>query len=537
MVRILIFLISIFFSGIASGQDRWIVDSLHQVLQDKTAADRYLVLRRLAVEYVDVDDKLALQIATQAEQAARVSNDSVSIVKILRLKVQILFRLDQIEEMLAACAEALPLAARTHSFDEYILIANIFGNGYLYQSRFDKALQFYFLAHETARKERSANLIGMVLGNIGITYYKLKDYRKALVYFLESYTIKKATGTLGFDTPLNLSLCHFQLNEHKRASEFLRESVIICGAGCPTQSMTHIKYASGCIAFGMKQFDKAQAEFISSYNFAKSNGDSRMQLDNICLLVDILIKENQIKDAMHYLNEGEKLVDQGVSFHLEMIKLYARFSQVYISVRDFENASIYQSKYIALKDSIYNEGLTTSLMKIESHFLERENEQKLAEQAEIMILKEQIIGRQYLLNVVTGLLAMTCILFVAFLFKNYRRNKELNHLLDNKIRERTLELEANKNELANSLRLRDLLVQNAFLDISHVSTTIGGLCYTGIRDVSDPAAQIYFGQIDKLNAQLAEYLRSRYPTQLIIPASGDSGYEKIFLGAGPKSNL
>ena len=54
--------------------------------------------------------------------------------------------------------------------------------------------------------------------------------------------------------------------------------------------------------------------------------------------------------------------------------------------KNFKKVEFYQSKYITLKDSIYNKELTTNLMKIEAEHLEKENKEKIEFQNRILAL-------------------------------------------------------------------------------------------------------------------------------------------------------
>lgn len=507
-----------FFTNGANGQDQKVVDSLMQILRMKSVGERYPELFRLAVEYVDNDNEKALEIIKQAEHEAFLSGDTLSIVKSVRAKGQILWRLGRFDDVIAAYEQIYPIAQTTNSLNEVMRMANTLGSVYILRGRFDKTLTYYLQAYSIAKSEKDSSSIGMVLNNIGITYYKLKDYKKGLYYLKQGFLIDRSLKEIEYDTPMNISLCYTNLLDFHNAKKYLDESIAICGADCPPRAMVHIKYALGCVSLGLNEFEKAEKEFLESYIVAKNLNDSRMQLDNIYLLAEIYTKRGQIENAIRYLDEGEKLIEGGISFNLEMIKIYSRFADLYLSLRNFEKASYYQTQYIELKDSIYDEALTLNLMRIEAEFLERENKEKIAEQDEIILLKEEIIRRQKIQSSIFFLLVLITLCCLIFLFMIYKQKQNVNILLEEKIRQRTSQLESNRDSLLKRIIEKDLRIKRASEVISTTISTVEGLCGTAVKDVTDRRAHLYLEMIGISIGSLSRSLESVFRTDISVKA-------------------
>ena len=509
-------LFGILMFGNVVGQDQHVVDSLNLVLERQTGGDRYPALHWLAVEYSHSDNEKALQIALEAVRAADKSGDSVWIVKSHRLKSQILARLGNIEEVISISEFYYPIARRLDLEDEAISIANAAGMAFVYKGQFDKGLQYFFECYEVAKQHQDSSALAMALHNIGVSYYKLKDYKKGLHYLENCFRLKESFGIEDYMTSMNISLCYVYLDRFAEARVFLNRAMRVCGEGCPDPAMVHIQYTSGCIFLGLKQYDSAEVEFLSSLSVAKSLDDPRMQLDNIYLLSGIYLEQNRRDRALHFLEEAEKLTFQGTPFNMEMIKIYSRFSDLYFSIKDFEKAAAYQKKYITLKDSIYNEVLTTSLMKTESEFLERENKAKIDAQNEIIVLKEEVIRRQANINILIGLAGGMAVAFLVLLYRNYKKNKDHNIVLDQKIRERTQELEVSRNKLLTTLRQTELTFRRGSNVMNERINTLKGLCFTARREVSDPAALAYIEKVDSTSRWLDLYLRTAFRERNLV---------------------
>jgi|SRR5687768_15584468 len=81
--------------------------------------------------------------------------------------------------------------------------------------------------------------------------------------------------------------------------------------------------------------------------------------------------------------------------------------------------TIYQVKYIAVKDSIYYQGLALGSMKTESDHLERMNNAKPTLQNEVIELKEEMLSRQKYLTSSLGRSQLQSARFSLILYRSY----------------------------------------------------------------------------------------------------------------------
>jgi len=147
-------------------------------------------------------------------------------------------------------------------------------------------------------------------------------------------------------------------------------------------------------------------------------------------------------------------------------------------------------------------------MKAEADFAERENKAKIAMQEKLLAINSELLIRQKKLNVLSWLVVSLASGIIFFLVKTYRRNKRLNALLDERVKERTKELEVSRKELFSSLKLQGFLVKRV-LDgtLKHINT-IRGLCKTALLDPDGAHVPDYFNRIDKASIATEEYLKA-----------------------------
>ena len=492
-MRIFIILILLWSVCISAfSQDPRVVDSVDALLVNKSSSERYTILRQMAIEYVGKDNQRALDIARMAAEEASNMADSAAIVTSGRMIGQILNRLGKVEE---AISVLMPMKHVRNYPGELVAILNSLGVSCVYLGRFDEALVYYFGTIAIAEKQGDSTYLSVGLKNLGLAYYKLKDYAKALPLLVRSYSLEKALDDINHMTPMNISLCYYQLKDYKRARRFLKESIALCGARCSTISLIHIQYAMGCIYLGEGKADSARTAFENSLRFATEKKEPRMQLDNIYFLADIHAAEKNFLKAEKYLKKGEDIITSGTPFNIEKIKIYFSLAELYLTLKDFEKASSYQSRYITLRDSIYDESLTTKLIKVESEYLSRENRLKLAAQEERILLKEEVIQKQKALSIATTILAITALGLCMVLYRSYRAKKDLNKLLEHKVRERTIALEESRDSLLRSVNEKDLLLKRVTNEFLNTAYAIEGLCHTGGQEGFGPQVTSYFIRI------------------------------------------
>lgn len=479
-------------------QNQRVIDSLLTVLPDRSGAEKYAVYHWLTAEYADWDNDKAFEFAKRAEEAAYEVSDSMLIIKSQRVKGQILFRLGRPQDVILLLGPIASDSFTRNRSPEYLSILNVIGSSHVIMSQYDRGLALYFQTYESAKRQGDQEHLAISLENIGVTYYKLKDYRKALSYLLRSLTVREGLKNATYLSSMNISLCYAHLGDIVHARKYLQESIETCGTKCPSRAMVHIQYASGLIHYRAGQFEDAARDFRRSLQLSKEVEDSRLVLDNIYLLAKIYLHSSKLTEAQRLLKEGEDIIEKGIPYNLEMIKVYEELSEVYREMKQFEKASFYQTKYIVLKDSIYNEALTTNLMKVESQYLEHENKSTIAAQKHDIISKEQVIQRQLIFNLMAGSLVIMSLVVLVLLFRGYRAKKANNQLLEKKVMERTSQLEHLVAEMERKILENTLEHQKMLESISRATKSLQGLCNAGSHEIFDELSRTYFQRIQTI---------------------------------------
>src|SRR5690606_10683112 len=115
---------------------------------------------------------------------ARLASDSLRIVHLGMAYGFALWRLNRLDSAVLVYDVAIPLARRIQAHRELGILLLAQGISYTLKGKYDRALVSLFQALEV--REALCDSIGLwtVKSNIGLAFYKLENYRKALNIFL-----------------------------------------------------------------------------------------------------------------------------------------------------------------------------------------------------------------------------------------------------------------------------------------------------------------------------------------------------------------
>jgi tetratricopeptide (TPR) repeat protein len=352
--------------------------------------------------------------------------------------------------------------------------------------------------------------VSIALNNIGLVYYKLEDYVHTVDYFKQAFELRSKNGeplpngdiNYYVTSLANLGLCYSYMNEFETAAGYVEKALQHSQKGCTDQALVTVYFGSGLLQCKQGNLKKASATFLQSLALARKISDRRGELDNLTWLSEVSVKSNQFAEAERYLLQAEPLFNDDTPFRAELAEVYAQLGRVYIKLGNYQKAAIYQSKHIDLSAKVYTRQLTINLMKVQAQYLERENKDRIEAQEKILALDNDVIAQQRALNIVIGIVAVLLIALVFTLTLNVRQKRMANQLLDQRVKERTSELEANQIALAKSLEERNLQMKRISNEIKSSLATITGLCKLSTQDVNVINAGQYIDKIEKASHNL-----------------------------------
>ena len=523
-----IIVLSIFSSGVlgigveghAQSQE---IDSLKGLLSNVRGKPRFEVLYELARLNSTRDYDVALSYAAQANEVALSIGDSLAIVKSSRAMGQMLLKLNNLEAAIQVFKPVLGVARRNQFKDQLKFLLNGIGLAYMYQASYDNALKYHF--ESLVIREGNQSEMSISYSNIGLVYYKLRDFEQALQYFLRALESKREANDFYDieDCLINIGSCYNALSENQKALEYLNEALAYCQDNCNPERLGEIYYTLGSANLGLGNLEAARQHYESAYKIARQNANKRWEAENLFGLYEVSLREGNPNQAIQSLKQAEVILDS-IEYTELRISVFDAFANFYADRKDFQQASVYQDKYINLKDSVYSEQLISNLAKIKTNFEERQNIAIIASKNEALVRQQRFNIAIVIIAVLAGLLVF--VLYRSNLVKKRvnqalsdakvtiedqnRQLTSLNRNLERMVDARTIELQVANEALKRVNDELDNFIYKTSHDIRGPLASLKGMCNVAIMDVKDPLALDYFNKLDataeKLNTILTRLL-------------------------------
>jgi len=515
------------FSG--QGQNLERIDSLKGALEDARDTTRFQLLQELFKSYNQTDFNVALQYARDAYELAETLGDSSKIVEGGRMIAFSLMDLGRNDESIVILNRVLAIAKRNQERYPDIkpkikFLLNNAAIAYMYRGNYDSSLSYHFKSLEIREIEGDKKSIGTALNNIGLVYFKLRNYEQALQYYLRSLSIKnELNDATDMDKILiNVGLCYDQLKQSREALVSFNKALAICGNTCSELVKKDAYYGIGVAYFNLRDFDNAQKNLKASLMISKTLNDKQYWIDNLMFLSKIETERKNYPASLSYLNEAKQFEKES-EYAESLIEYYAELARVYKLISDFENASLYQSKYIQLKDSIYSSQLIKNLARIQNTYEQRENIKTISEKDRILQLQNELIQRQqiqYIFIVIVTILATGLALVLIWANRRQRihnaalndaqrviteQNEKLmktNEYLDHQVAEKTQDLFMTNEALLQVNNELDNFIYRTSHDIRGPLVTLKGVCNVALLDVKDEVALDYLKKLDATSTKL-----------------------------------
>lgn len=464
---------------------------------------------QIGYELVDVDHKLALNYAKKCRLCAKQVNDTLQLVRGAHLEAMAFRRLGEIDSSNSIIVKILPIARRKFYHSELTDLLHGLALGLLFKAEFDQALRYNFEALELRRQYSSAFQVGSTLFNIGFVYYKLADYNKALDYYRQSLEMLRSEprdGHLIARLLGNIALSYAYSGNTTQAEHYVKEALSQCGSNCLEDDLANLDFCNGIIWLERGDSTIAKSHFLKSYQRAFKYDYKRLGLDNIIYLSKICLGTKDLEEAEYFLTMAEGLIQEGVPYSMELMKVYHEFASFYERKGDYKKVVSFQRRYIALKDSIYDDEVTTSLMRIEAAHVEKDKNAEIELQTKMLSLNEEIISRQRIATILAVTTAVLLVAVVFLLVRDLHKNRLENEDLEKRVRARTGELEGMVSQLHRWVDEKKIWMGKILYSVKHTTNTIEGLSSLAAMDPESTAKCVEL--IDREMKQLLIHVNS-----------------------------
>jgi tetratricopeptide (TPR) repeat protein len=428
----LLFVQAIILTGF--GQNEYVskIDSLENLINQKTGTEKFDLIVVLMRTHLSQNPKTSLELSRQAESLAFSIGDSLRIVKAKYARGFIYGRLDSVTQSIRVLEDALPIAKRNNYNEQLSKILNSIAIGYSFCGNPDKSIALHFQSIELNERLGNKEDISITYNNIGLLYFKLSDIENALRYYQKSLDIKIAISN-DYDLDrllINMALCYNQLRRYKEGEEFLKRGLQVCKNDCNTELLMQAEIGMGVASYQQGRIEEAIHHFESSLLIARQRNDKKFQIENLLNLANVNVTRGHLNVALSILGEAEKIAKDG-GYSTLLVDIYRLTASIYSTKDNYDNASIYQSRYIRLKDSIYTSDLIKNLSKAQTNITDRESIKTLNSKDETLGSKLELIKGQRIQFILVLAIILLSLSLSILLFRVNRKQAQAIDVISN----------------------------------------------------------------------------------------------------------
>ncbi|MEQ8425397.1 MAG: HAMP domain-containing sensor histidine kinase, partial [Cyclobacteriaceae bacterium] len=217
------------------------------------------------------------------------------------------------------------------------------------------------------------------------------------------------------------------------------------------------------------------------------------------------LRNKDLRKSQEYLEES-LLIAEELNLRRVQRDLYDALQQLYSQKGDLNKVVEYQTKFIDVKDAIFNEQLARNLKEIQLSAQKKQSEV-------IIQQKDTEIERVRLITLLVGVISILLVIVSILIYRNYRASHRMKTVLEKEIKKRTSELVKSNTDLTQMTQEYDQLVYRASHDIRGPLATLMGLTHIAKQDHEEPMrVRDYLGKIEStaqgLNQPLSQLMET-----------------------------
>jgi len=224
------------------------------------------------------------------------------------------------------------------------------------------------------------------------------------------------------------------------------------------------------------------------------------------MLSEIALGNDDIHHAQTYLTRMV-LIPSMPEYAERAMHYYQLSAKVNEANHDFKQANIFNQKYIDINAKLSAAKLRNKLMNIQTQFAEKQNLERIQSQTTLLSMQEQSIKNQRLLNISFAVSFALIVWLVVILVKRVREKQKINNVLDARVRERTIELEKNRDDLMHSHNEQALVLKKVTSDLVASLATIKGLSEIP-NDELQKNQVLFVNEAQSMTERISDYLNN-----------------------------
>ncbi len=338
---------------------------------------------------------------------------------------------DDIKKSIILSNKAIKYYKTHFLYDDLIAVKIHLAGCYQKISDYERTIKIYLETLQLATIKKINSKIPVIYNNLGITYFYLKNYDKALDFFNKALNLKTGKNNEKRASTLhNIGMIYRNIEDYSKAIDYYNQALKI-----RIKEKDTLKIAANYINLGnvyreQKKAKKALEYFKKAYSLNKHFKNTTLEisaLSNFALIYSYL-KNNAL--AEKYIEKSLKLANKQSSKKIKATT-YKIASYVFSKNGDYEKALEFYKEYNKINNDIFSlrksKQIANMQIKYETEKIENENKVLKAQE----LLKTETLAKSRTLNISLIGFLLFSLAIVIILIQKYIYSTRAKAIIEN----------------------------------------------------------------------------------------------------------
>ena len=275
-------------------------------------------------------------------------------------------RLFAYDQALAQALDVLLIYQNIHLPSGIARAHNAVGLCNLHLSTYAESLDNLLKALHMADELNDLRLKARVLNNLGLLYLRMEEYLQALGYLEKSLEISAETNSPAFEADLleNICVAYLNLGQYSLALKHCQRGIALFQEAGNRHGETKALSSAGEIYAAMGHNIDAHAYYHKSLKISDQIEDVQGAAKAHLLIGSLHFKQGQRETALEHLQSALEYAEKSQDTS-QISRIHFLLSRIYRETKNFEMSLMHFEKFHDVKETVFNEDMTTKIKSLE----------------------------------------------------------------------------------------------------------------------------------------------------------------------------
>jgi signal transduction histidine kinase len=360
---------------------------------------------------------------------------------------------------------------------------NNIGNTYSDMGSYAEALYNLFRGLQIRERLNDKQAVANSLANIANIYFLLGKYNESLNYSFKAISTLEGLGSKdgSIQTYVAIGGVYHVQKKHDKALEYFGKALKLSEEMGSKHSIALCLSNIGEEFVSQHKYKEAEKYYENAMTLVKESGDLPSVAINHIGLGIVNLKTSRIqKSVEHFLLSYQIATEIGSRLHILESAQY--LGDAYEKLGDLKNSNFYLRKYVAYKDSIFNDELAKRSQQLEFDFLLDKKQKEIALLEKDRSIQQEINNRSRVITFSLAILIIISFIFIWILYQSRQKVSKVNTVTLHQKEE----IERQAKELVELNILKDKLLSIMSHDLRSPLASLTGILSLLDQDMISP---------------------------------------------------